>query len=59
MKINNIPRYSIDYKFFVVREIDDEYWFYGAYDNRNRANDVAMQIDGIVIENDFYNDFNN
>lgn len=55
MKINNVPKYANDYRFFVVREVDDEYWFYGAYDDRNRANNVAMQVDGIVIENDFNN----
>jgi len=32
----------------VVREIDGEYWFYGAYGrNANKAYDVTKEIDGL------------
>ena len=49
LKINNLPKYAEDKKFIVVREIEDELWFYGAFDQPNQANECALEIGGIVL----------
>ena len=51
IRINNKPSYANDYEFIVAREIDGEYWFYGAYADGFKADRVAMEIDGIVFHN--------
>lgn len=48
MKINNLPDYAKNYKFIVCSEVDNELWFYGAYNDYNRAIDIAIEIDGMV-----------
>ena len=47
--IRNMPAYVGDYAFIVVREVNGEMWFYGAYNDRVRANSVARDIGGSVI----------
>ena len=49
MKINNTPNTAKRY--IVAREVNDELWFWGSWDDRDRANQVAIEIGGIVIEN--------
>ena len=49
--INNLPAYASNYEYMVVRLIDGEYWFYGAYSNGRRAESVAFEIGGEVIHN--------
>ena len=50
LKINNLPDYAILYKYWVVRYIEGEYWFWGAYDDVSRAGQAALEINGIVID---------
>ena len=47
--INNLPDYAKDYDFIVVRFCDNEFWFWGAYETFNRAQNVADEINGIVV----------
>lgn len=49
--INNLPAYAEYYAYIVVRLIDGEYWFYGAYSNGKRAERVALEIGGEIIHN--------
>lgn len=51
LKINNCPNYAFDYEFIVVRKIDEEFWFYGAYTNGFKADQIAYNINGEVIHN--------
>lgn len=51
-RINGLPTYAYKYEFIVVRCWDDEYWFYGAYDDEVRAWMVAEAINGDVFYND-------
>ena len=51
LKINNCPSYAYDYEFIVVREVDNEYWFYGAYEDGFKADIVCSKISGIVVHN--------
>ena len=50
IKINNLPAYADNYKFVVARRIDGELWFWGAWNDRNKANEAAREIGGMVIE---------
>lgn len=51
IRINNKPNYANEYEFIVAREVDGEYWFYGAYADGFKAEKVAMEIDGIIFHN--------
>ena len=47
--INNLPTYANEYKYIVVRRVDEELWFWGAWNDRNKANEVALEISGEVV----------
>ena len=49
MKINNMPTTADNYKYIIVREVDGEMWYYGADNDRDRANEVALAVGGIVL----------
>lgn len=52
MKINNLPDYAKNMEFVVVREYNNEYWFWGGYDrDAEKAYKVAKEIEGIVVHN--------
>lgn len=51
MKINNIASYAESKKFIVAREVDGDLWFYGAWDDRDQANEAALEVGGIMVEN--------
>lgn len=50
MKINNLPNYANEYHLIVCNVVDNELWFYGAWNDREKAYSVAKEIDGIVVE---------
>lgn len=47
--INNLPAYASDYNYIVARICDNEFWFWGAYETFDRAQDVADEVNGIVV----------
>ena len=49
--INNLPTYANEYKYIVARRVDEELWFWGAWNDRNKANEVALEIGGEVVTN--------
>ena len=49
MKINNLPEYAKDCKYIVVRLVDNEVWFWGAYEDLAKAYQSASEINGIVV----------
>lgn len=49
--INNLPTYANEYKYIVARECDNEFWFYGAFDESDRANRAAKEVGGVVFTN--------
>ena len=51
MEIKNKPKYADGYKYIVVRECDNEYWFWGAYDDGNLASLAVLEIGGILVYN--------
>ena len=51
IKVNNVAEYAGDDRFWVVRIVDGEAWFFGSYDNPFKAEQAAHEIGGIVVEN--------
>ena len=52
LNILNMPEYANDYEFVVVRKIDDYFWFWGAYADGFKAEQVALEIgDGLIVHN--------
>ena len=52
MTIQNVPEYAKNYKYIVVRRVDGELYFWGAWNDRNKANKVAIEISGEVVTNE-------
>lgn len=48
--INNLPDYYSDYEYIVARDIEGELWYWGAYHDQDRANNIAEDINGVVVE---------
>lgn len=51
MKFNNVPDYAKKYTYLVFRRDEEDFsncWFWGAYDNSIKADEVALEIDGEV-----------
>lgn len=51
--VKNIPEYAKDYKFIVATYFNNEYWFWGAFNEKFEAEKVAKEIDGKVFLNIF------
>lgn len=49
-KVLNVPAYAANYPYWVVTPVDGEYWFFGAYDDREEAVNVAMENGIDVID---------
>lgn len=49
MEIKNMPTYANDYEFIVCREVDGALWFFGAYSDGFKADQVATEIGGIIL----------
>lgn len=57
IKINNMPDYGKDYKYIVATLVDGELWFYGAYNEYEKADCAANETDGhLIIENSLTTD---
>ena len=50
MTVYNVPTYAKEYNYMVARECDGKLWFYGAYETKERATEVAIEVRGIVVE---------
>ena len=46
----NVPEYAHKYKYWVVRYSAGYLWYWGAFDDENRALEVANAEDGMVVE---------
>lgn len=47
--VKNVPTYAVDYPFWVVSEVNGELWFYGAYADRDEANNIAYRLKKIMV----------
>ena len=46
MKINNLPNNYKNYAYVVARRVDGDLWFWGCFNDRNRANEMALEESG-------------
>lgn len=49
MCIKNLPDYANDYKYVVAREVDGDWWFWGAYNVFEKARSDAWRLGGEVF----------
>lgn len=56
MKINNMPEQAKEKKVMVVRIVNGEAWFYGAWDDMAKAAKAAAEVGGMVIQTGEAND---
>jgi hypothetical protein len=49
--LENVPEYANHYEFIVVRFVDGAYWFWGAYADGFKAEQVALEVDGVIVHN--------
>ena len=50
-EIKNLPTYATDYKYIVAKEVDGDWWFYGAYNEGSRAERAAIECNGEIFRN--------
>ena len=51
--IQNVPEYAKNYKYIVARQIDGKLYFWGAWNDKDKANNISHELrDGIVIVNE-------
>lgn len=48
--ILNCSAYACDYAYIVARYVDGDWWFYGAWNEAERAHHTAMAVDGHVFK---------
>lgn len=48
VKVNNLPENHNRY--VVARRVDEDLWYWGSFADKDRANAVAMEISGEVID---------
>lgn len=50
IEVNNLPSYDLD-RYTVFRLDDGDLWFYGTYENEDRAKEVAHELgNALVVE---------
>ena len=47
--VKNVPTYAYDCKAVVIREVDGEWWYWGAYNDSSTARTVALAIGGEIV----------
>jgi hypothetical protein len=49
VKVNNVPRFNTT-KYIVARISDGELWYWGRWNDKDKAERVAAEIGAIVVE---------
>ena len=47
--INNLKEYAKEHKYIVAKVIDNELWFWGAWDDMLKAEKVAHELGNAVV----------
>ena len=47
VKVNNLPKSPKEY--IVVRYVENDFWYWGSWDDESKAKEVAQEISGIVL----------
>jgi hypothetical protein len=48
--VNNLPQ-KVN-RYVVARMVDGELWFWGSFEDSEKANHTAREIDGVVLEDE-------
>lgn len=51
LNIINAPDDAFDYEFVVAREVDGDLWFWGKFTDGFKAEQVALEVGGLIIHN--------
>jgi hypothetical protein len=51
INIRNMSANANNYEFIVARFCEGDWWFYGAYNDGWKAEQVAIEVDGMVFHN--------
>ncbi len=51
IKIEYVPNYAMDCEYIVCRECYGVHYFYGAYNDKQRAEYAAMEVGGYCMYN--------
>ncbi len=49
--VKNLPDYPLR-KYVVARPFDGVLWFWGTWDDKDKAREVAREMNGVVVTND-------
>lgn len=49
--VNNVSKSYLNNEYSVIRDVDNEYWYYGSYDSLERAQEVCKTLgNGLVVK---------
>lgn len=51
IQIYNRPDYAKNYEYFVAKLVDGKFYFWGAFNEKERAEKTAAAVDGVVFHN--------
>ena len=51
IRIEFVPAHAITYKYIVCRRYEDLFFYYGAYNDEQKAQEVAAMVDGYAVYN--------
>ena len=51
IRIEFVPAHAITYKYIVCRCYEDLFFYYGAYNDEQKAQEVAAMVDGYAVYN--------
>ena len=49
IKVRNAPEDWKDYKYMVARAFEGELWYYGVFDDYDRAKMARDEVDGFIL----------
>lgn len=49
LNVNNLPETFRNYNWLVCCVYDGELWYYGVYNDHDKAFEVAMTVNGVVV----------
>ena len=49
--VNNVSKSYLNSEYSVIRDVENEYWYYGSYDSLERAQEVGKTLcNGLVVK---------
>lgn len=51
VSVHNVPERAKKNKYIVAQFFDGALWFYGAWDDKDKAKSVAYEVEGLLVQN--------